>query len=471
MLTPHDYQLEDVSRLRQELRRVRAVVYQLPTGAGKTIVAGYIASRLAENGKQALVLVHRRELVRQFAKTLTQAGLGDQYGIIAAGCAETRWARFQIASVQSINRRETHWLKPNLVIVDEAHHVKAKTWENVLNRFPSTRVLGLTATPGRLDGKPLGDHFDALVQGPSIVELVERGHLAPMRVLRPVQGLSTAGVRTIAGDWNKKDLDERLTDQVIAAGAAAYRRYGAGKRAIFFAVNRRHSKAVVESLKKEGFRAEHIDAETDVRRRDLVLKEFGEGLIQVVSNVDLISEGTDVPECEVIMAARPTKSVTMYLQQAGRAMRPGKGKTALLLDLAGNSWDLGLPEENRHWDLDGTRQGTTVDKRPAAQRQRCCSECAEVYPSRLSACPSCGAEHVLPAPVEVETELSDAAPSERRPKISRRAMKTRIAAVMRRREGYRGLVRIGEDFGFKPGWARTLAAVLKVPIENDSKAS
>ena len=465
MLTPRDYQLADVKKLRLVLRRVRAVVYQLPTGAGKTIVAGYIASLLADRGKRALVLVHRRELVRQFSKTLTQAGLGDQYGIIAAGRVETRWARFQIASVQSINRRETGWLKPNLVIVDEAHHVKAKTWENVLGRFPDTKVLGLTATPGRLDGKPLGDHFDTLVQGPSIGELVEQGDLAPMRVLRPEQGLSTAGVRTMAGDWNKKDLDERLTDQVIAAGAAAYRRYGAGKRAIFFAVNRRHSKAIVESLSKEGFRAEHIDAETDVRRRDLVLKEFGEGLIQVVSNVDLISEGTDVPECEVIMMGRPTKSVTMYLQQAGRAMRPGKGKTALLLDLAGNSWDLGLPDEERSWDLEGTRQGAAVDKRPVGMRQRCCSACAEVYSSRLLACPSCGTEHVLPKPLEVEAELSEAAPSQGSPRISRREMKSRLAAVMRRREGYEGLVRIGKDFGYKPGWARFMAEVLKVPID------
>ena len=465
MLTPYDYQLDGVTRLRQALRRVRSVLYQLPTGAGKTIVAGCIASRLADRGKRALVLVHRRELVRQFAKTLTQAGLGEEYGIIAAGHVETRWSRFQIASVQSLNRRETHWLKPNLVIVDEAHHVKAKTWENVLGRFPSTRVLGLTATPGRLDGKPLGDHFDALIQGPSLAELVERGDLAPMRVLRPEQVLSTAGVRTLAGDWNKKDLDERLTDQVIAAGAAAYRRYGAGKRAIFFAVNRRHSKAVVESLRQDGFRAEHIDAETDPRRRDRVLAEFGEGLIQVVSNVDLISEGFDAPACEVIMMGRPTKSVTMYLQQAGRAMRPGEGRTALLLDLAGNSWDLGLPDEERIWDLTGTRQGAARDKRPVQMRQRCCCECAEVYSSRLAACPSCGAEHVLPKPVEIETELSEAAPSERRPKISRREMRTRLAGVMRRREGYEGLVRIGKDFGYKPGWARLMAELLKVPVD------
>ena len=473
----YDYQRRDVHRLRQAFASgTRSVVYQLPTGGGKTVVAGHIASGLARNGRRALVLVHRRELVRQFCDTLGKAGLAGEFGVIAAGRAETPWARFQVASVQSLARRAARPAhKPDFVIVDEAHHAKARTWEKVMARYPDSRVLGLTATPGRLDGKPLGDHFDRLVQGPSIAELVALKRLAPMRVYyNPHAGMSAEGVRKTAGDYSRKELGEKVTDKVVADAAAAYRAYAAGLRAVFFGVNVPHSRSVAAALAAAGVRAEHVDARTDPRRRDRAMAELAEGSVRVVCNVDLISEGFDCPACDAVLMGRPTQSVTLYLQQAGRAMRYREGKTALLLDLAGNVQRLGLPDEKRSWDLAGKAQGETDGGRAAAgRRQKCCPSCACVFASRLDACPSCGEACVPARPIEVETELREARPGQapsRRRRASRARLREEIARVMADARNpehpladpLEGLLGIAAERGYKDAWAYRMAEAIGV---------
>ena len=174
-----DYQSDLAQTLRVNFRRYRSICLQLPTGAGKTPIAGAIALGLSERGHGLLALEHRDELVDQFCRTLDTVGLSGRYGVIAAGRAPTPWARFQVASIQTLARRATPDLKPRYVVVDEAHHARAKTWAAVLDRFPDAKILGLTATPERLDGKPLGMHFEHLVCGPSIAWLVAHGWLAP----------------------------------------------------------------------------------------------------------------------------------------------------------------------------------------------------------------------------------------------------------------------------------------------------
>ena len=351
--TARDYQLRAVDELREAVRRHKSAVYVLPTGGGKTVVAGLIAQRVTERGGQVMLVVHRRELVKQAVDTLTELVPGLSLGVEAPGWPSMPWAPLQICMVQSMVRRDhVARMRPSIVIWDEAHHVRAATWERAMSWWPGVPSLGLTATPERLDGKGLGAHFGAMVEGPSSQRLVSDGWLAPCRTLTVPSSLDLTGLtRNRSGEYGAA-IGQRITAGVIADAADAYTRYAPGQQAIFFGVNRDHSRRVVERLKEMGVKAAHVDGEDHAARRDRIMAEFRDGAIQVVGNCDLISEGFDAPGCSVIMMGSPTRSITRYLQQAGRAMRPGPGKRALILDLSGISHELGLPDEPREWTLE-----------------------------------------------------------------------------------------------------------------------
>ena len=319
MITLRDYQEECLAKLRLAFGRNRSVILQMPTGSGKTAIAAAVAEGLAARGLSMLALVHRRELVDQFADTLERVGLYGNYGIIAAGRAPTPWAPFQIGSVQTLYRRPLEMItrKPRYIVVDECRHAKAKMWEEVLARFPESKILGLDATPERLDGKPLGDHFDEIVAGPSIEWLVANRRLAPTTLKYVPRGIVTRGVPRVAGDYNRSRLGTQVSDRVIAAPVNAFFKYAVDRRVIFFAVNRRDSQAVADRLTARGVRAAHVDAQTPATLRDQLINEFRNGDVQVLCNVDIVGEGFDCPMCDCVMMGVPTMSLSEVSANGG----------------------------------------------------------------------------------------------------------------------------------------------------------
>ena len=444
-----DYQQEDVGRLRQAVNRSGSVVYVLPTGGGKTVVAGEIARLAAAKGSPTLFLVHRRELVKQASSTLKDAVPGTPIGIEAAGWPRNPWALLQVGSVQTVVRRDVR--KPKLIIVDEAHHARAKTWEVVLDRWPRAKRIGLTATPERLDGKGLGEHFAEMVLGPTIPELVEDGHLAPCRVLRIPSGLRLEGLKKDKnGEFTRSAMGKRVTGAVVASAVAAYLRYAPGRRAIFFGIHREHSRKVCEGLRAKGVRAAHVDATDPTARRDRVMNALRTGGLDVVGNCDLISEGFDAPACEVVMMGSHTASVTRYLQQAGRAMRPGPDKTALILDLAGNSHHLGLPDDVRDWNLE---DGEVVEVQKTRAAPRLCPLCHAVF--RGPKCPQCQYQPPLSEIAEVETPLEEATSGRMaRPRGRRSEVWRELSEAYKSDDPVEAVKAIGRRRGYKEGWAK-----------------
>ena len=447
-MTLRPYQSADIDRLRDAIRTHGSAVYQLPTGGGKTVVASEIARRAYERGRRTIFLVHRRELVRQAVETIMAAVPGVSIGVEAAGWPAQPWAAMQVGMVQSINRR-SYDVNPGMVIVDEAHHARAATWEKVLARWPGVPRLGLTATPERLDGKGLAEHFGSLVSGPSIDDLVADGYLAPTRTLRIPSGLALAGVRkTRHGEYRADDVRERITAKVIASAVDAYMDYARGKRAIFFGVHVSHSKQVIADLRARGVRAEHVDGTDSPARRDRVMNDFRTGGIEVLGNCDLISEGFDAPACEVVIMGAPTRSVTRFLQMAGRAMRPAPGKTAMVLDLAGITYELGLPDDPRFWSL----QDGEVTERKASRKPSECPRCHTVFHGKR--CPQCAmAVEPLPqAQVEqVRSELVEAKRGE--PKMRRPDLMKALSQARRASDPKEALLAIAAAQGYKTGWA------------------
>jgi superfamily II DNA or RNA helicase len=406
-LYPHQRTL--IGETREALADHRSVLVQLPTGGGKTVVASFMAGSAAKRGKRVTFACHRKELITQTAKTFDRVGI--PYGIIAAGVTGDRRQPVQIASIPTLNSRFDRYDAPDLYIVDEAHHAGAKTWADVIDAYKAkgSFVVGLSATPERLVGTGLGKWFNSMVRGPSTGWLIENGFLSPYRLFAP-SSPDLSGVKRIGGDFNKKELEERVGTTAVTGNAVEhYRKIAHGKRAMVFCVSIKHSLAVVEQFQAAGYRAAHIDGESQDRER--LIADFTAGRIEVLSSVDLVSEGFDLPAIEVAILLRPTDSLSLFIQQVGRALRVAPGKSeAIILDHAGNSRPKedggrghGMPCEEREWTLDGRvkrKRGGNSDEPSAPVRQ--CPSCYRVHPPAPT-CVNCG--HVYPSLGRTVTEL------------------------------------------------------------------
>lgn len=390
MMDLRPYQAELIERVRLSYKegRFKRVCLQLPTGAGKTVIAGEIVRRVHRRNRRGMMLVHRRELIAQAVDTLRL--FGHDPGVIAAGETPEPGAWFQVASVQTLNRRlgKVAPLSPgDLLIVDEAHHVAARTWEKTIGGMGDCHVLGLTATPERADGAGLDHIFEDLIVGPSVGELADVGALAVPSVLAPEGAIDVSRMRRRYGDYDRGDM-ERAGLAVIPCVHESWDRYAKGKRTIVFAVSRNVGRRIRDDFASHGVLCEYVDGETRCAEREAIIGRFKSGATTVVVNVEIISEGFDCPECECVIQARPTMSLALHLQQIGRAMRPGDGK--VVLDLARNHERHGLPDDERAWALDAAkRKAGRKKERPRAVR---CEQCSAVMRPGADRCPACGAE-------------------------------------------------------------------------------
>lgn len=367
----------------------RAPLLQLPTAAGKT-VAFAEATRLAVlKGTTTLIAVHRRELVQQASAKLTDAGV--EHGIVARGLDRDHDAPVCVCSIQTAIRRE---LNDNigLCIIDEAHHAVCDSYRKLAAMLPKARLLGVTATPARLDGKGLGVEaeglFDDLIIGATVKELTEQGWLAPARVFVAKTKLNLRGVRTVAGDYDKGELADAVIAADLAGDAVAeYRKRAEHQPAVAFAVTVKHGEAIASTFRNAGFRAAHVHGEQPMELRDRLIAGLGTGEIEVLASCEILGEGVDIPTIGAAILMRPTKSLTVHLQQVGRGLRPAPGKTHLtVLDLAGNLLVHGLPDRVHRWTLAGAPKRQTDDEPPGWT----CPECGCLNPLSKSYCLACG---------------------------------------------------------------------------------
>lgn len=356
------YQFDNKLKVYSEWSTCDSVMLQMPTGTGKTrlfvsIVNDILSCRM-HNGviPSVLLLVHRKELVSQIAETLASYGL--EYGIIQAGVAEKKTCHIQVASVQSLVRRLDRWEKVRFefIIIDEAHHTPANTYLWILDAFPGTKLLGVTATPYRKDGWGFAHIFDKLVVSPEPIEFIRSGFLSNYDYYSVpskspiIQGINSVPIEK--GDFAEDSLIHLLDRSSIRTQIVdSYMKYGYGKKAIVFTINKEHNKHLCEEYRKRGINAATIDCDTSSCERKRIIDAFRIGNIQVLLNVNLFTEGFDCPDVEVIQLARPTLSLAMYLQQVGRGLRtsPNKSKS-LFIDNVGLYLFFGLPSDHRSWD-------------------------------------------------------------------------------------------------------------------------
>jgi len=477
MLELRPYQQKLMDDVRYTLRTHQSACVQLSTGGGKTAIAGAMTLGMVRKmstmgDEHILYLVHRRELLDQVCNTLHDLEVGDLVGKIAAGHAMAPWQPLQVASVQTLTRRvggpETAWLRPKVVFIDEAHHARASTWEKVLHAFPKARRIGLTATPARLDGKGLGTLFDAIVEGPPMRTLIGQGYLADIDIYSP-EGVDLKGVHRRMGEYSKKELDQRMGGAVVAKIAENWYRIAPRARTIHYAVTRRHSQAFVDKVRSWGVDAEHVDGTTPKEERDAVFRRFHNGVTQLVSNVDLVTEGFDCPACDCIIM-RPTASLTHYLQMNGRMMRPkDDGRNGIMIDPGGNLARHGDPRDPYQWTLDGGIEWEVESS--ATTRHRICKSCGFYYPISHDACPACGYVNPTKPVHEVDVELKkvdgahlDKVKKRRQAAVSRRELTN---LILETGGDYQKLKALEKKYGYKNGfarhWAKSFRKVFRRP--------
>lgn len=388
------YQVTAIDSALAALSNSGSAVMQMPTGAGKTRAATEIVGHW-----EGVVwfICHRVEIAQQTAKAFKAAGI--EFGMISPRAVDPDTdkpyplepnKRVQIITIGTLPRLLADLPAPSLVVWDECHHVAAKSWAKIREMLTDAKHLGLTATPERLDGKGLSKWFAELVVGPTIESLIADEWLSPFRYFAPSDpDLSAAKIQ--AGDYNKKDLAKVMNTPVLIGDAVAeYRRVADGKRAIAFCASKEASRALVERFNAEGVPALHVDGNTHSIARREAVRALAAGDIKVLSNVEVFTEGFDVPGIEAVILMRPTKSPTLLLQMIGRALRFVEGKTSVIMDHAGLWQDHGNFARYESWSIHGG--AVAARRRSGVGGLRCCPECKNVPFERVPVCENCGFE-------------------------------------------------------------------------------
>lgn len=336
-----------------------------PCGSGKTVIASAIAKQATSLGECVMFIVHRKEIRDQTEMTFRR------YGVDMKLCI--------VGMVQTLVNKEM--VSPDLIIMDENHHVYANSYIKILERFPDARVVGLTATPERMSDGGLGKINDDLIIGPSVSELIGLGHLAPFRYYSHVSA-DTSQLQVRRGEFVADEVNTLMGQKYIYGNTVEdYKKYGLCKTIVYCSSigNSNDTAAVFRSA---GISAVHVDGSTPKKKRNEKMEDFRTGRVKVLCNVELVSEGFDVPDCDSCILLRPTMSLTLHIQQSMRCMRPMPDKTAIILDMVENFKRHGLPDTLRAWSLE--HYSDTENEIVT------CENCSAVYDAQTRYCEQCG---------------------------------------------------------------------------------
>ena len=402
-ITLRPYQSKLIDELRQAYREEQNPCLVLPTGGGKTIIAAGLAQSSQDRNRKVWFACHKDFLLEQTA--LAFSDMGVPHGFLAAG-RPNGMVPTMIVSIPTLHRR-LHKIteRPDVICWDECHHLASKTWKQIWEwAGPDCFHIGLTATPQRLDGRglrpdfPGAPGFERLILGPTTAELMEWGNLCQYKAFAPSHP-DLRNVGTVAGEYNQRELKTAVRKSVITGDVVEhYRRIAPGKRAIYFCVGVSYSKDLAADFNRAGFVAEHIDGNHTLEQRMAAAKRFARGETTILTNCALFSEGYDLSAqagmdvtVECVGLVRPTKSMSLHIQQMGRGMRP-KENPALIIDHSGNIASHGLPDTDRDWSLVGRQK---LPANPSTVKT--CPKCFSVLPKSASACP-CGYVFTVDSP-------------------------------------------------------------------------
>lgn len=396
--TLHDYQQRLVDDTRKSLTKNDGVLIVSPAGSGKSVMIAEIARLTTQKKNHVLFMVHSQELVNQIKGTFQKNGVDPNYATVM--------------TVGKIKNRLDKLPYPSLIITDETHHSRAKTYQTIYDYYDKAFRLGFTASPWRMNGKGFDDIYNKMIEGPSVEWLINNQFLAPYKYYAPTLADMDKLKKSSTGDYSKKSMDKAVSRTIFGDVIKHYRNIAYGRKTILYAHSIEASQGIAERFNREGIPAIHVDGKTTKAKREQIMTAFRNGRIKVLCNVNIVSEGFDVPDCSCVILLRPTASLVLHIQQSMRSMRYRPNKQAIIIDHVGNYLNHGLPDTDRDWSLEGTKKksSSSVNEAPTTT----CPHCYAVIPSQTRVCPVCEEE----IPVEeadsdleqVDSELQEVNP-------------------------------------------------------------
>ena len=341
-----------------------------------------IARRTTNNDKRVMFLIHRKEVLQQAVKTFDKQGINRD--LLTAGM------------VQTLTRRVDKLPTPDVILVDEAHHALAKSYQRILNKFPKAIILLFTATPHRTGRVQLDRIADDIIVGQSIHELTEKGFLAPFRYFQPPGDFDSKLLKHgSTGDFTTDSMQQAMSTKIFGHIVKQYKRIAPGMQAVVYTYSIDSAIKIAAEFNSEGISAVEVDGTTSKEKRDLAVRKFREQEIKILVNVNLFTEGVDLPNVDCVIMARPTASLALYLQFSMRCLNPRPGKTAIIIDHANNFKSFGYPDDDRDWKQaikSGKQKSKTLLKDPGLSIVTCdyCFAVVKASEVKDGKCPICG---------------------------------------------------------------------------------
>lgn len=428
----HKDQQRIVNSLMNNLDKNNLVVS--PCGSGKTVIIGRIVKNLLDRDKKVIVIVPSTEVKQQMYKTLAEFG-----------------AHTDIETSIKFNNLGNSLDSMDYIIIDEAHHSEATNYKELFSRFPRAKRIGFTATPTRLDKKELSNSFNNLIEGLTVRELINENRLSTFKYYAPNLHNTIPSIEDFNNEnnyylYNLKKPSHSNTQyrgRMFGDVIKTYLSLANGKQTILFAKSIDDSKDFAYNFCLNGIPAAHVDGTTYKEERDRIIRDFRKGRIKILCNCDLISEGFDMNDCEAVILARRTESLTLYLQQAFRALRYKPGKEAIILDHANNVEFHNSVDMDRYWSLNYSGNDEEVDESPAARKRRRTNYEIERRPLR----------YIFDNSIELE-QMDEISGSEFDNELNK-------ALEMRGLDSFKELVRIQTKYNIVPkdgqSWSYTMA--------------
>lgn len=451
------YQSETIANILDSMRQGnKRIIVQQPPRTGKTVIMADIARRTTDRGNRVMFLIHRKEVLDQAIETFKANGVDMSLATMGM--------------VQTLTRRVKKLAEPQLIFIDEAHHAIAKSYQRILKTFPDAYVLLFTATPVRTGHDQLDKIADAIIPGKSIKWLTDQGYLAPFRYFS-MPDIDTAKLKkSSTGDYTNGSMDEAIDKAVYGDVIEQYSEHAKGMQAVCYSYSVASAKILADRFNKAGISAVEVDGETSDERRNELVRQFRDQKIKIMVNVNLFTEGVDLPNVDCVIMVRPTQSLALYLQFAMRCLNPRKGKKAVIIDHVENWKRFGTPSADRDWEqaIVTSKKRKKADPAPPTVQ---CNQCMMVWePKDLinGCCPECGfkitkdrkpVEVVKTDLVEIDQETENARyEADHRVGMAKQIIGNRLMqAVADKTVGQLSSVEelkaYGKLHGFKPGWA------------------
>lgn len=408
-----------------------------------------IARRTTKNNNRVMFLIHRKEVLDQAVKTFNEQGVNPS--LLTAGM------------VQTLTRRIDKLKKPDVILVDEAHHALAKSYQRILKQFPKAIVLLFTATPHRTGRTQLDQIADDIIVGQSIHELTDKGFLAPFRYFQPPNDFNSKLLkRGSTGDFTNESMQEAMSTKIFGHIVKQYKRIANGMQAVVYTYSVESAHYIAAEFNEAGITARSVNGKTPQDMRDHIVKMFRDQRIKILVNVNLFTEGVDLPNVDCVIMARPTASLALYLQFSMRCLNPRPGKTAIIIDHANNFKTFGYPDDDRDWKKaiqSGKQKSKSLLTDPGLSIITCdyCFAVVKASEVKNSKCPICG----KPIKIHEAKPVSDVdlveATKDRQNLIHEIVHSNLLKEVANKNVSelhtMKELQAYGKLHGYKPGWA------------------